>query len=152
PRVLGKYGPGQGPGSGHAEVETNAADPPLVDVLPRWPPGVEHAAQQLCRSKEHSDAWRTEAYEPAGPESLGMHRQGDSEKQSGHADCCKNPRRSHSGLLLVVVDGRGRRPAVLTKPERDAEADQQYGAEQNEDDGLLQPGERGDGNGHRKAE
>ena len=40
---------------------------------------------------------------------------------------------------------------ILAQPERDAEADQQYGAQQEEDDGLLQPGDRRDRDAHGKA-
>ena len=59
-----------------------------------------------------------------------------------------------SDLLLAssVVDGRGSRLIVVAKPERDAEADQQDGAQQEENDGLLQPGYRGNGKAHRKTE
>ena len=58
-----------------------------------------------------------------------------------------------SGLHLAFAAG-GRRswPGGLAEPERDAKADQQHGPEQEEDDGLLQPGYRGNRKAHRKAE
>ena len=40
----------------------------------------------------------------------------------------------------------------MAKPERDAEADQQDGAQQEEEDGLLQPGYRGHRKSHGNAE
>src|SRR5215475_16032136 len=58
--------------------------------------------------------------------------------------------RSSIHLAFGVTERRSR-SAVLAKPERDAKADQQRGAEQEEDDGLLQPGDRRNRKAHRKA-
>src|SRR5262245_48171502 len=41
PRVLGEYGPGQGSGSGHADIKTDAPDPSFVNVSPQWVSRVE---------------------------------------------------------------------------------------------------------------
>jgi hypothetical protein len=51
-----------------------------------------------------------------------------------------------------ALGGRRSRPAVLVKPERDAKTYQQRGAEQEEEDGLLQPGNRRNRKAHCKAE
>ena len=76
----------------------------------------------------------------------GDDQRGCAEGRDEHVD-------SHSGLHLAFAGGgRHARPAVLAKPECDAKADQQRGAEQKEDDGLLQPGYRGNRKAHRKAE
>src|SRR3984957_167046 len=114
---------------------------------------MKYASKRLRRSKHPSDAWRAGARQPADPESLGARRQRGGANQGGRADGCEKQVGSHSDLHLVFAgDGRRSRPAVPAKPERDAKADQQYGAEQEEDDGLLQPGYRGNRKAHRKAE
>jgi hypothetical protein len=51
-----------------------------------------------------------------------------------------------------ALGGRRSRPAVLVKPERDAKTDQQRGAQQEEEDGLLQPGNRRNRKAHCKSE
>src|SRR5262249_34992220 len=60
--------------------------------------------------------------------------------------------RSSSLFLASAAGGHRFRPVIPTEPERDAKTDQQCGAEQEEDDGLLQPGYRRDRESHRKAE
>src|ERR1700748_2737381 len=54
-----------------------------------------------------------------------------------------------SGLHLILIAGaRGMRSAILTQPERETKADQQHGSEKEEDDRLLQPGDRRNGKAH----
>jgi hypothetical protein len=151
-RTPGKNIPRKDGAARHPEVKTDSPDPALITVLPPRIARAERAIQILRRADNPSDARGAGTHKPADPESLRMRGKGHDRNQSRNTDRCQKPVHFHLNFTLGFVSaGSAARPIASAKPERDAEANQKDSSQQEKNDGLLEPGYRGNGDTHRKT-